>query len=247
VRALICFIIVLTGLPVIAQETSAPDDDLVAKVEKSIVSRTNEFREKHDLPAVQTDEHLEKAAKEFAKFMAETSKYGHQADGRTPAQRAKAAGYDYCIVRENIAYRSGPQPTAGKLTDVFVQGWIDSPGHRENMLAEYVTQTGVAVASDEGRTFYAVQLFGRPKSEALKIRLANESSSTHTIVVETDDGSSDEFEMSPRLIMRMTRCMPVTVSVEGTDASAQVKESQQLVISAGADGGVRLEGHRDAN
>ncbi|GEM_PF-2589738 len=32
------------------------------------------------------------------------------------------------------------------MINVFVQGWIDSPPHRENMLADYVTETGVAVA-----------------------------------------------------------------------------------------------------
>lgn len=36
--------------------------------------------------------------------MAKTGKYGHAADGRKPAERAAAHGYEYCIVRENIAY-----------------------------------------------------------------------------------------------------------------------------------------------
>ncbi len=244
-RTFICSLIVLTSLPAVAQEKPASEGSLASQVAESIVSRTNDFRKEHDLPAVKTNEHLEKAAQKFAEFMARTSKYGHHADGRTPAQRTQAAGYEYCVVRENIAYRTGPQPTAKKLTDVFVEGWIDSPGHRENMLADYVTQTGVAVATDDGQTWYAVQLFGRPKSAAFKIRLSNESSATHQIVVETDDGSSDEFEMSPRMMMRMTRCTPVTISIQGSDVSVQVKESQQLVISNGSDGGVRLESTSD--
>jgi len=240
-RSLICFTIVLIVLPAVAQEQSASESDLASNVAKSIVSRTNDFRKEHDLPAVNTNEHLQKAAEEFAKFMARSAKYGHHADGRTPAQRTTAAGYEYCVVRENIAYRTGPQPTEKKLTDVFVEGWIDSPGHRENMLAEYVTQTGAAVATDDGQTWYAVQLFGRPKSAAFKIRLSNESSATHQIVVETDDGSSDEFEMSPRMMMSMTRCTPVTVSIKGSDVSVPVKESQRLAISDKPDGGVTLE------
>ena len=68
--------------------------------------------------------------------MAESGKYGHQADGQTPARRAKEAGYQY----------------------------------RENILADFVTETGVSVASSHGMTFYAVQLFGRPKSAAIKFK-----------------------------------------------------------------------------
>ncbi|MFY8199520.1 MAG: CAP domain-containing protein, partial [Pirellula staleyi] len=107
----------------------------IASVERAIVDRTNKFRKSNQLDAVQRDEHLMQAAKNFAEFMARTGKYGHGANGMTPAQRAVAADYDYCVVRENIAYRTNTgEVTADSLIEVFVQGWIDSPPHRENML-----------------------------------------------------------------------------------------------------------------
>lgn len=162
-------------------KATARSPNMITAVQEAIVDQTNEFRRSNQLEAVQRDEHLMQAAKKFAEFMARTGKYGHRANGMTPAQRAEAAGYDYCVVRENIAYRTNTgDVTADSLIEVFVQGWIDSPPHRENMLADYATQTGVAVATTDDVTYYAVQMFGRPKSAAFRLKLTNESGDTKT-------------------------------------------------------------------
>ncbi|GAA5505804.1 CAP domain-containing protein [Novipirellula caenicola] len=209
----------------------SPDDTLIQQVEQAIVKQTNEFRSKHDLNEVTRDENLTKSASDFAAFMARTGKYGHNADGQTPAQRAKAAGYTYCVIRENIAYRTNTgDVTAESLIDIFVQGWIDSPPHRENMLAEYVTDTGVAVATTDGVTYYAVQLFGRPKSRAIKITIRNESAELKTVISEAND-SQDEIEMPPRTIIKMTRCFPTTLWLKDTDAEMRLTESSELLLT----------------
>lgn len=223
---------------VAAQEQDSELKSLTAETAKRIVDRTNAFRRKNDLPPVQPDRDLTKAANQFARYMADSGKYGHQADGRTPSERAKASGYDYCIVRENIAYRSGPRPAADALTDVFVEGWIDSPGHRENMLAEYVTQTGVAVAADGNGKIYAVQLFGRPKSEAFKVRITNKSSKQQILIV-TGGDSSEDFEIPSGVIMTMTRCRPVTLSLNNK-SSLKVATSQAVEIFTSAVGAAEL-------
>ena len=85
-------------------------------------------------------------AQAFADYMARTDRYGHTADGNQPSDRAKARGYDYCIVLENIAYAFNSEGFTGeKLAGQFVTGWQNSPGHRRNMLDPDVTETGVAV------------------------------------------------------------------------------------------------------
>ena len=70
-----------------------------------------------------------------ARFMARADHYSHEADGKTPAQRAQEQGYAYCIVLENIAslYSSEGFGTQ-ELADRVMQGWKQSQGHRENML-----------------------------------------------------------------------------------------------------------------
>src|SRR6056297_1622544 len=173
-----------------AETTSSPT--VVEQVESAIVEQTNEFRKKKELDALESDAELTKSASQFAQYMAESGRYGHRADGRTPARRAKAAGYQYCVVRENIAYRTNTgEVSAENLIDVFVQGWIDSPSHRENMLADYVTQTGVAVATADDVTYYAVQLFGRPKSESIRIEIANRSGGVQTLVISAADSEEE--------------------------------------------------------
>lgn len=204
---------------------------MIQSVEQAIIQKTNEFRKSKDLDGVETSESLADAAKKFAEFMARTGKYGHRANGMTPAERAEAAGYDYCVVRENIAYRTNSgEVSANSLIDVFVQGWIDSPPHRENMLADYVTGTGVGVATTDGITFYAVQMFGRPHSAAFQLKLTNESGKTQTIVFRAND-QSDEVELPPRSIVKLTRCFPTSISLSGSDETLSVEAHTELNIT----------------
>ncbi|KAA1261461.1 Cysteine-rich secretory protein family protein [Rubripirellula obstinata] len=214
----------------IAKEPSH-DNRVIRNVESAIVAQTNSFREDNGLEPVSTDQQLIETASKFAKFMAETGKYGHRADGRSPAGRAKASGYRYCVVRENIAYRTNTgEVTADDLTKVFMQGWIESPPHRENMLADYVTETGVAVATTDGVTYYAVQLFGRPKSAAIELEVTNKSSDAKALEITPND-SEDTVELPPRAVIRMKRCFPITIQVQGSDNEMAVTQSTHLLIT----------------
>src|SRR5687767_5135617 len=59
--------------------------DQSAAVEE-IAKETNKFREEHDRGKLRTNKKLAKTAQEFAEYMARTDRYGHQADGREPAE-----------------------------------------------------------------------------------------------------------------------------------------------------------------
>ena len=123
------------------------------------------------------DQTLQKTAQEFANYMAENDRYGHYADGRNPSERAKAHGYEYAIVLENIAYAYDSRGfEAPGLAEKFVQGWIESPEHRENLVDPDVTQIGVGVAeSSQTHYYYGVQMFGRPASLAVEFTIFNAS------------------------------------------------------------------------
>ncbi len=143
------------------------------------MEETNAFRRVEHLVPVAREAHLEAAAREFAVFMARTGKFDHDADGRTPSERARAHGYDICLIAENIAYEySSADFHTEDLARRFVQGWKDSPGHRRNMLKAGATDIGVAVARSNANgapRYYAVQLFGRPRSAAIEFRVVNSS------------------------------------------------------------------------
>ncbi|MEE4376464.1 MAG: CAP domain-containing protein [Candidatus Competibacteraceae bacterium] len=225
----VCLPIALNGQEV--KSDSQTSLRLLPEVSNKIIERTNQFRGQHDLPALKVAAGLRKTARDFAQFMANNDQYGHRADGNTPAGRAREAGYDYCAVRENIAYFSSTRdPSHAKLIDTFVEGWIDSPGHRENMLAQFITETGVAVATNDGTIFYAVQMFGRPRSALIQIQVVNQSSKSTDLLVEAAD-NEDEVSLEPRMRLRMKRCFPTTLSLTAADDSVEVNNNAQFIIT----------------
>jgi uncharacterized protein YkwD len=78
--------------------------------------------------------------------------------GRSPADRVRAVGYREKLVGENIAY--GPQSV-----EEVVKGWLDSPGHCENIMDARFAEMGLAYASEAGgrRGLFWVQLLAAPK------------------------------------------------------------------------------------
>lgn len=163
-------------LACVAAHAAAERPDL-ARAEAAIVERSNTFRRAEGAPALKADPKLSAAAREFAAFMARTDRYGHEADERTPVERAQAQGYDWCFVAENIAmqYHSNGFETE-RLAQSLVDGWIDSPGHRRNLLNRTATEIGVAIGhSARSDRYYAVQVFGRPAALKQRFEIANRS------------------------------------------------------------------------
>jgi hypothetical protein len=111
------------------------------------------------------------------------------ATGGDVSYLADLVGYEYIVVGENLAM--------GDFDDDedLVQGWMDSPGHRANILNDRFTQIGVAVGRGmfEGReTWFAVQIFGRPLSmcDSPNVALGNQIANTEQEV----DAMGEELE-----------------------------------------------------
>jgi hypothetical protein len=146
------------------------------QAEIAIVEMTNAFRSEHELAAVKPNGALAAAARTFAAYLASTSTFAHEADGRAPAARAAAAGYRYCLVAENLALNLDSRGfDSHKLAHAVVEGWKTSQGHRANLLRPAMTEIGVAVAQvpNAHPKFVTVELFGRP--ERLKVAFAIEN------------------------------------------------------------------------
>jgi uncharacterized protein YkwD len=92
--------------------------------------------------------------------MAQHNYFEHQdLAGRSPAERVRAVGYQEKLVGENIAY--GP-----KSADEVVRGWLDSPGHCENIMDPRFAEMGIAYAAGRAsrRGLYWVQLLADPRA-----------------------------------------------------------------------------------
>ncbi|MEZ6145375.1 MAG: CAP domain-containing protein [Planctomycetaceae bacterium] len=204
------------------------------------MQQTNHFRKKHERETVDTDNTLQLTARNFASFMARTDRYGHQADGRSSAERAKAHDYPLCLIAENIAYFFATEGfKTEELARQAVDGWIDSPPHRENMLRKHVTETGVGVAqSEQTGVFYAVQLFGRPTSQAIRFQLKNDSGQSITYQL-----GNHSYSLPPSYTRTHQMCVPYGLTLQTAESkqnSRQLKNGEELIVTMGKDG-LRIE------
>jgi uncharacterized protein YkwD len=114
----------------------------------AVVLETNRFRVKNGFKPLALNTQLSNAAQTYARSMAVDDQFSHTgADGSSPWDRIRAADYDYSEAAENLA--------AGHTTAASaMRGWINSPGHRRNLLAYQVQEIGVGyfyLNSDAGR------------------------------------------------------------------------------------------------
>ena len=105
---------------------------------------------------------LDTVALGHADDMARKNYFEHvDPEGHSPADRVRATGYQEKLVGENIAY--GP-----KTVDEVVQGWLDSPGHCENIMDPRFAEMGIALAPGRvKRWLYWVQVFAEPRAQSL--------------------------------------------------------------------------------
>jgi uncharacterized protein YkwD len=200
-------------------QVERPDLEEVAQ---RIVRQTNRFRRQQEVAPLPISDQLRETAQYFADYMADTDEYGHEADGQTAAERAENHGYDYCLILENIAYQYHSSGfTARELSTDFTQSWEHSPGHRKNMLDPDVVETGVAVAhSQHSDRYYAVQMFGRPKSLQIAFEITNHS--PDDIEYELD---GSEFSLSPRFSRTHYVCRPLELTLILPSDAGKQRES----------------------
>lgn len=154
-----------TARPPTATTLSPTTPDLAARAVKLV----NDVRARGTLcghrsfgpaPPVTLSSTLDGVAFGHARDMADHGYFEHQdLTGRTPADRVRAVGYRENLVGENIAY--GPISV-----EEVVRGWLDSPGHCENIMDPRFAEMGIALAPGNAskRGPYWVQLLAAPRA-----------------------------------------------------------------------------------
>ena len=148
-RRLVPFLI----LPLLAADDKKFE---LSEVDKAIFELTNKEREKEKLSALTVSPLLCEVARKHSANMAKQGEMKHELNGKNPADRVKAAGYEYKFMAENIAASDGDKPEG------IVKAWMDSEHHRENILNGKFTEIGLGSASNDKETFYT-QVFATPK------------------------------------------------------------------------------------
>ncbi|MFA5324481.1 MAG: CAP domain-containing protein, partial [Smithella sp.] len=175
----IVFIIVFTNIPALfnffqnAAGNGSPDvlqqfwysgSSILPAVSREILTReavialTNKARFENGFAPLAENQLLNLIAESRARDMLEKQYFAHVSPtGQQVSDIAQNIGYHYKIISENIG--SGDFYTNQKMVD----GWMQSPGHRNNILSPEVQEIGVAVLKGRlkgAKTYVAVQIFG---------------------------------------------------------------------------------------
>jgi len=120
------------------------------------------------VPPLRHDARLDLAAEDRMRDMEDQAYWAHTSpDGRSPFEWLLPRGYDYWFAAENLA--------AGfETAEVLVDGWMESEGHRDNIMSPMFQECGIAIieggtkGKSTGKSI--VVLFGRVKFEPQQAR-----------------------------------------------------------------------------
>lgn len=155
-----------------------------------ILQETNKHRVTVDAAKLTLNDTLNKAAKAKVDDMFALQYFEHiSPDGTGPADLADNVSYQYIRVGENLALGNYEDDTD------LVQAWMDSPGHRANIMNKGYSEIGIAVGKgqyEEHNTWLAVQTFGLPASAcpkpdpALQTSFDNKQAEANQLSIELD-------------------------------------------------------------
>ena len=151
------------------------------RVERAAHERVNEIRAAHGLSEVHWDDRLQTIADGHSTDMAENDYFSHSSPaGENFEDRYDEAGYDCRVQISDVMYSNGGENIAKTYADGdidtdergvinyhnnetrigrgVVNAWMDSPGHRENILKNYWQREGIGIAVS-GNEVYATQNF----------------------------------------------------------------------------------------
>ena len=167
------------------------------EIEEWVIEFTNEERVNAGLQPFRHDAAISDIARSHSENMARLGLMSHDIGGRGPTDRALAAGYDCRAYRGDGSYSFGlsenvaehPRVTQWRGSGIgmswrpvgyhhdaeeaareLVQGWMNSPGHRKNILDREAHRLGVGIAIQEAseygyvsETIFATQNFSACK------------------------------------------------------------------------------------
>jgi uncharacterized protein YkwD len=157
-----------------------PADSNLDQINASVLCLVNGERADKGLPALTRDSQLETAAVGMCQRMITEHFFAHETpDGKTVVDRVEPTGYiprsgDW-VVGENLGWGSGALSTP----QAMVNGWMNSPGHRANILAPDYKDVGVAacmgspLTTSSGGTVY-VHDFGAKTGADVNATLPSE-------------------------------------------------------------------------
>ncbi|MBM7703131.1 CAP domain-containing protein [Metabacillus iocasae] len=125
----------------------------VSEYEKKVVELVNQERQKAGLAPLQLDTKLSDVAREKSRDMMNKGYFDHQSPTYgSPFDMMKQFGISYKAAGENIA-------KGQRTPEEVMNGWMNSSGHRANILSNNFTHIGVGYVKASNGTTYWTQMF----------------------------------------------------------------------------------------
>jgi len=251
----------LVGLLAVSTSYAQEPDNPQALRDRAL-TLVNQSRSEHDLSPLSLGESLDATAQNHADDMFERNYYAHSSpEGDTVQDRFIAAGGSrWELVAENIA-RCVQCTDAPDIAEVerLHEGWMNSPEHRANILAEGLSRFGYGIVTDADQGLYAVQTFAGPGTprgyEAGQDLQRVETGDMAAILVDAVNMARDQsglapIEASDSLNAAAATLLPENVSNFSIDATGNVfdaldgaeqSEWSRLLTLAGECGGCGTE------
>jgi uncharacterized protein YkwD len=135
-------------------QTGRPKDGL-SDVERKLLELVNAERKKADLSPLKSATLLVNAARSHSENMAKQDTLAHELDGKGPEERLADLGYKAAAIAENCA-------VAARTPEEVTRLWMNSEGHKANMLGENYTQAGIGTAKTAEGKMYWTMVFATP-------------------------------------------------------------------------------------
>ncbi|MDP4169620.1 MAG: SafA/ExsA family spore coat assembly protein [Bacillota bacterium] len=135
------------------EKVNIPNFNATKSIEQQVIQLTNQERAKNSLPPLTADWELSRVARYKANDMRDKNYFSHTSPTYgDPFTMMKNFGVSYRSAGENIA--------AGQLTpQEVVTAWMNSPGHRANILSRSFTRIGVGFSKGGSQRYYWCQMF----------------------------------------------------------------------------------------
>ncbi len=146
------FLAATPGLSFLSEPAATTAQNL-RKIEQQIHQEVNRAREAANIPSLKWNEPLAAEARRHASRLATRRFFAHEDPTRGDlASRLDKSGIEWQRCAENL-YEQGGSSNPAKGA---VKTWLDSPGHRKNMLDSMLTDSGVGVALQSNGTLVVV-------------------------------------------------------------------------------------------
>jgi uncharacterized protein YkwD len=126
----------------------------IEEIKQRLLTLHNQLRANKGLPALTRVSELDRAAQLHNDYMARIDFLTHNEPRRDIGDRVKEQGYDWHMVGENIAWNQ-------QTVEDVMASWMNSTGHRANMLSANFKDVGFGVTHDGSEWWWTADFGSR--------------------------------------------------------------------------------------